>query len=379
MRYLKSLALAGFFGLLLAPSALAASSVGEPNDLDIKGGRYTNDTTPTFTWEAGDGATWYDVRIDGGSYTGIGNVFRYTSSSLKNGWHTFYVRAHDNRNHVSDFETITFEIDTIGPTVSKPTSDTVYEDQKTEFTVKTSGESAVAACTLVVKEGKETSDIKMNWDSKNVFTADYTFNNDGKATVYAWCIDGDRNSTTGSTSSVTIKNSHVIDDQPSTNNNNVKKGDLVKLRCGSLAKSDDACHAVYYIGDDGDRHPFLNGEVFLSWYHDFDDVKTITSSKMEDYDLGETVLFKPGSVLVKFVSSPVIYAVDENSILRAYETENLVRADYGSNWKNEIVTVSDQLYSVFRIGSEIDSSGDFDPDDAFDDKHDWIDETFDNR
>ena len=149
--------------------------------------------------------------------------------------------------------------------------------------------------------------------------------------------------------------------------------------CPSNVNGDHPCKSVYYIGDDGKRHPFLNETVYYSWYYDFDDVKFVTSSVMADIALGETVLYQPGSVLVKFPTSPEIYAIGSKSELRAYESESLVEKDYGSKWKSKIVSVSEQQFSIFKIGSKIDSDSDFNPSSIFDERYDWIDDTFDGR
>jgi hypothetical protein len=387
MRYLKSIALAVLFTLSLAPSALAHSnSVGAPVDLTIASGRYTNDSTPTFTWIAGEGATWYEVKIDNGSYRGIGNVFKYTSTELKDGWHTFYLRSHDNWENVSGVKSIAFEIDTVGLTIGKPSAAELYENESATISATTNGDAQALACTLIIKEGKNTTDVKMKPEAKNAhrFTATYKFKNDGQFPAYVWCIDGDRNSATGPT--VTLKvlpersnDDESNDDEDDIHRGQVKNGDLIKLQCGPGAIGDHPCKSVYYVGDDGKRHPFLNESVYYSWYANFNQVKLVTAAKMSDLSLGETVLYRPGSVLVKFATAPEIYAIGEKSELRAYEKESLVVGDYGSKWKNKIVTVSEQLISVFKIGSVIDSDNDFDPEDVFDEKHDWIDDTFDGR
>ena len=54
--------------------------------------------TPTFTWDAVDGAASYEVKMDSGDYTNIGNVTTYTwPTALADGSHTFYVRAQGQR------------------------------------------------------------------------------------------------------------------------------------------------------------------------------------------------------------------------------------------------------------------------------------------
>ena len=74
---------------------------GAPTNLNIEGGSPTTDDTPTFTWNPAfdlGGIASYEVSLDGGAFTNIGNTTSYTvpaSAALLPGSHTFAVRALD--------------------------------------------------------------------------------------------------------------------------------------------------------------------------------------------------------------------------------------------------------------------------------------------
>jgi hypothetical protein len=189
------------------PQAVFASSLGAPTDVEVEDGTYTNDTTPTFTWDAPSGATWYEVAIDSGSLVNLGNVLTYTSSTLSAGWHTFYVIAHDNSGHTSSTASVTFEIDTAGPTVPEVSPSYAYEDESTTFSVSPYGDAAPTSCVLYV-DGSSVGDMTKNGST---FTKSYTFSWDGTYTVYARCTDADGNTTNGTSRNVTVYDTNTDD------------------------------------------------------------------------------------------------------------------------------------------------------------------------
>lgn len=538
-----------FFAFM--PANANASWLAAPTNLTLSGGLYTNDTTPTATWTRPADATWYQVLLDDGSWINLGNVSSYTLWTLPSGWHTFYVRAQNNSGDVSVSAGVTFEIDTIGPTVPAVAPSSAIEDQSTTFSVTPSGEAATSSCDLYVS-GSNTGAMSKNGST---FSKNYTFNNSGSYTVYARCTDGDGNTTTGtsrtvsvsevdedpieygtftvpsvspslayedestifsvspsgtldaiacnlyvsgsnvgsmSQSSNTFTKSHTFtndgtytvyatcknengdwvsgssrsvyvayqedpDDsanltvptvspstatederttftvRPSSNYNvtdcwlyvdgsrvatmdeestnrftadytfkndgsysvyayckdshgnsvtgdkrtvrvsnatssttsNATRGSLIKIACSGSIKTNDTCKAVYYYGNDGKRHVFPNESVFFTWYNDFDDVVEVSSSFMSSLTLGKNVTYRPGSVVIKFDSSSKVYAIEADHTLRHYTTLSLLESDYGSNWKNAFVKVPDYLYGNYTVGSVIDSTRDYDRDDAY--------------
>lgn len=552
MRFFKkavsALALAGLL-VALAPTSAFAATQSAPSNLDLVDGIYTNDTTPTATWTRPNGATWYEILVDDGSWYGIGNVGSYTLWTLPDGWHTLYVRAHNNSGGISTSASVTFEIDTVGPTVSTVSPSTAVEDVATTFAVTSSGESATTFCDLYingsntggmtkysttsfkksytfstdgsytvyarcadgdgnytsgasrtvtvsdaddeetfvvpavspssatedesetfsvtpygtldatscrlyvsgssvgtmtqsgstfrlnytfVNDGsytvyaycknehgdwvkgtsrtvtveqaddnadsldvptvspstaeederteftvKPTSDYNvtdcwlyvdgsrvatMDEESRNVFTADYTFSRDGSYSVYAYCKDSSGDAVTGDKRTVRVTDSHDYGDDGL---DDADRGSLIKTVCGTTATSTDPCKAVYYYGDDGKRHVFPNEAVYFTWYNDFDDVVEVSGDFMSSLTIGKNVTFRPGSVLVKFETSSSIYAVEKERTLRRYTSTSLIKSDYGSSYTDVLVTVSDSLFGNYVIGDTIDSTQDFDRDDEY--------------
>jgi len=193
----------GFF-----PPSANAAWLGAPTHLSLEGGIYTNDTTPTATWTRPSGATWYQILVDNGEWIDIANESSYTMWSLPNGWHTFYVRARDAANTVSVSTSVTFEVDTVGPTVPAISPSTAVERQATTFRVSPSGESATTFCDLYVN-GSSVGSMTKNGTT---FSTSYIFNNDGSYTMYARCADGDGNYTTGTSRTVSVS---AANDAPS--------------------------------------------------------------------------------------------------------------------------------------------------------------------
>lgn len=204
----RALGITTIFAMFLgfAPLSARAAWLGAPTDVAVVGGIYTNDTTPTITWTRPADATWYQILVDDGEWTNLSNVSSYTVWSLSNGWHTFYVRA-NNSNSMSVSSSVTFEIDTTGPTVPAVSPSTATEDRSTTFSVTPSGDAATSYCDLYVS-GSSVGSMTKNGST---FTKNYTFTNDGNYTMYARCADGDGNYTTGSSRTVVVSNVDVSD------------------------------------------------------------------------------------------------------------------------------------------------------------------------
>lgn len=145
---------------------------------------------------------------------------------------------------------------------------------------------------------------------------------------------------------------------------NIAAGDLIKTACSDSAAADDPCKAVYYLAEDGKRHAFPNEKIYFTWYEDFDDVVTISSSDMADYSLGSNVTYHPGTRMVKFPSVNTVYAVAKGGVLRAVGSESVASALYGSSWNQYIDDLSEVFYTNYTFGDDIDSSSDYDVDEA---------------
>ena len=353
------LSLIAVFAMTFGTVLPAFAAVSTPTSLTLVGGVYTNDTTPTFTWNSPAGATWYEFAMDDGSWKSIGNVQTYTHRELPSGWHTFFLRAHNNAGDISVSTSVTFEIDTVGPNVSAVSPLNAVTHRPVTFTV-TAGSSDVMAtyCTLYV-QGKGTSDMNAEFSSSarsRAFTHSLTFTEaQASVEVYAKCKDGDGNWTKGPSRNVTVTNSgHTT---PAVN---VSRGTIIKAQCDSYAPKSDSCHAVYYFGHDGKRHAFTSEAVYRSWYgNTYAGMVIISDAQMGAIPVGEHVTIRPGTALVKFSGSTTVYAVEKGGVLRPIVNEAVAKAIYGSRWAGAIVSLPSTVRGDYTFGEKIDSSSDY--------------------
>ena len=135
---------------------------------------------------------------------------------------------------------------------------------------------------------------------------------------------------------------------------------LVKLSDDKNTMTQDDS-AVYYIGSDGKRHAFPNLKSYSTWYADFSGVQVISSSQLASIPLGVNVTYKPGKKMVKFTTSPMVYAVAKGGVLRAIASEQAAMELYGANWNMNIDDISDTFYANYSFGLIVNSLADFNP------------------
>ena len=339
-----SLALFGLFVCsALLPTAVHAAIPATPTGLTIVGGVYTNDTTPTFTWDAVPGANHYDYKLNNDNYRGIGNATTFTvEKPMHDGWHTFTLRAQDGTGNNSNVATVTFEIDTKGPAVAAITPTTATVATTLTLTTTASGEAWTSACRLTIDDVDQ-GDMRMHGQT---FSKAVTFTTSGKHKAFATCVDGDGNTTVGSPTTIMVEASWQAGE-------------------GSVIKTADRS-SIYYYGSDGYRHAFPNERVYWSWYDNYDDLHIVTTAFMESLPIGKNVTFRPGSVLVRFTTDNNVYAVDKGTRLRKYVSTYLALLDYGNNWTSLFVTLPDVLRSNYKTGTDIDEAADYDRETAWD-------------
>jgi hypothetical protein len=119
-------------------------------------------------------------------------------------------------------------------------------------------------------------------------------------------------------------------------------GDLIKM---------DGLSSVYYLGADGKRYVFPNESTYFSWYSDFSTVVTIPQSELESYPLGKNVTMRPGTKLVKITTSPKVYAVEPNGMLKAIPDEATAKALWGMDWAKWVVDVADAFFTNYTVSS----------------------------
>lgn len=87
---------------------------------------------------------------------------------------------------------------------------TATEDERTEITVRPTGDYNITNCWLYVN-GRRVEE--MDEESTNSFVADYTFTNDDEYTVYATCEDSRGNETRGDSRTITVYEEDEVADR----------------------------------------------------------------------------------------------------------------------------------------------------------------------
>ena len=134
---------------------------------------------------------------------------------------------------------------------------------------------------------------------------------------------------------------------------------LIKLTCDEEVDVNDPCKAVYYYADDGKRHAFPNEQVFFTWFEGFDSVIEVSREFMSSLTLGANVTYHPGTVMVKFVTVPTVYAVEAQGVLRPIASEEVAASLYGEDWNTQIHDIADVFFTNYSIGEPIESSDQF--------------------
>lgn len=106
---------------------------------------------------------------------------------------------------------------------------------------------------------------------------------------------------------------------------------------------------VYYISTDRKRHPLYDAQTYFTWQDSFDSIAWVTDATLSTLTLGEPLLPKSGVVLVKLVSDPSVYAI-EQSALRLISSEQIAIDTYGSDWADYVIDLTPTLFEHFTSG-----------------------------
>ena len=110
---------------------------------------------------------------------------------------------------------------------------------------------------------------------------------------------------------------------------------------------------VYYLAEDGRRHPFPNENTFFSWYNDFHDVVTISCEDLAQITIGDTIVYQAGTRLVKLPSVPTVYVVEDGGVLRPLRNEAQAEALFGEDWAKRVDDLSEAFWPDFELGTEL--------------------------
>lgn len=137
------------------------------------------------------------------------------------------------------------------------------------------------------------------------------------------------------------------------------RGMLIKLPSdGNPATQEDT--TVYYVGADDHRHAFPNEKTYFTWYANYASVRIVTREKMADIPLGVNVTFRPGVALLKFPSSPHVYAVAKPHTLRWLTTAEVASQLFGSVWTGLVLDQSEAFAPSYVFGADITRASEYD-------------------
>ena len=126
------------------------------------------------------------------------------------------------------------------------------------------------------------------------------------------------------------------------------------LSTGDLVKGPNS-DAVYYI-DGTTKHVFPDRKTYFTWYTNFDKVKKVTVSELDNYATGAPVGYRAGTKLVTHPNTAKVYAVEPNGVLRWVSSEATAIALYGSNWGKTVNDVHELTFGNYTIGADMTSS-----------------------
>jgi len=111
---------------------------------------------------------------------------------------------------------------------------------------------------------------------------------------------------------------------------------------------------VYYYGVDGNRYVFPDEKTYKSWYNDFSQITLLSDQELAQIPLAGLITYRPGKTMVKITSSPDVYAVSKNGILRKIDNEDLAAYIYGPSWAQLVNDLDPAFFINYQIGEPVD-------------------------
>jgi hypothetical protein len=93
---------------------------------------------------------------------------------------------------------------------------------------------------------------------------------------------------------------------------------------------------VYSMTANNTLKLFPNEQTFYDWGNSFADVKTISCSKLDDYEVSGIWSDDREDYLIKFHDQPAVYALSNDIYLRLIPDEYTAKKMYGSHWTSLI-------------------------------------------
>jgi hypothetical protein len=134
-------------------------------------------------------------------------------------------------------------------------------------------------------------------------------------------------------------------------NNNQSSG-LNFWTDGRFIKLEDD-DTIYFVDSSNIKHEYPDTHTWESYYgDDFSNVETVSKQELNNYLTGDDVPHKIDS-LIKTPSSPKVYKVTENKVLRWIINENVATRLFGNAWNKLVRDISEIFFKDYTIGENI--------------------------
>ena len=129
-------------------------------------------------------------------------------------------------------------------------------------------------------------------------------------------------------------------------------GEKVTYIEGTWIKTQDIS-TVYFLDEDNIRHAYPHYHVWESYFgKNYSSVEILSQFDMDKYTVGKNILFKVGS-LIKKLTTPKVYQVDENGILHWIKTEDAATRLFGNDWYKLIFDLPSEFWGDYTMGDDI--------------------------
>jgi len=105
---------------------------------------------------------------------------------------------------------------------------------------------------------------------------------------------------------------------------------------------------VYFIDKNNIRHVYINASIWESYFgKDYSKIELMPISELANYELGNSVPFKTGT-LVKSPSSPKVYKVLDKGDVQWIKDESVANKYFGADWAKQIKDLTDALLATYN-------------------------------
>lgn len=145
------------------------------------------------------------------------------------------------------------------------------------------------------------------------------------------------------------------DESSDTENTDTSSTSTTLLAEGTFMKG-ASWSTVYYVGANGTRRPFLDSQTFFTYADDFESVIETSDEYLANYMIGEPMMPKAGSVLIKVQSVNKVYVLGAENELRWITSEDVAKELFGNAWADYVIDVPATAWARFTVGADITAS-----------------------